>query len=118
GELLLMRETAANVQRDCFAFIEVSQGRREGKVVPEEASAVLDLLKELMTGRHPLKRPSNDNLLFDESDPPSIGILCFLTEQRNYIRHRLIQEFEAERLERHRVLVGTTEEFQGNERTI
>jgi very-short-patch-repair endonuclease len=55
---------------------------------------------------------------YSDQRPPSIGVISFLTQQRDYLRGRIEEWFDAEEIERHRLFVGTPEEFQGNERDI
>lgn len=124
GGLLLMRETPSNVQRPCFRYVPVKDGKRvegKGKAVPQEATAVIRIMKSLIRG------DDNDGLFMDgvkeelpllSSYPPTIGVLCFLTDQRDYIRDLVNNVFNQEERDACCILVGTTEEFQGNEREV
>lgn len=121
GGLLPMRETPGNVQRPCFRYVPVRDGQRVGKVVRQEAEAVIRIIKSLV------RRDSSDGLFEDaeggglpllSSDHPTIGVLCFLRDQRNCIRDMIDNEFDEDERDTCRILVGTPEEFQGNERQV
>jgi hypothetical protein len=119
GGLLLMRETPDNVQKSCFRFVPVENGKRDGKTAPQEAKEVIRILKMLI-------RKENDTGLFKENEvlpvlpsgPPTIGVLCFLTEQKRYIQNLVNDEFTHLECDTSQLFVGTTEEFQGNERQV
>ncbi|RBP41434.1 AAA domain-containing protein [Roseimicrobium gellanilyticum] len=127
--LKLMRETPAHVQKKCFSAFQTGgkRGRldEEGnlstqKVVEEEVKKVLEILSQLIRERAWLKLPALKQHGFTESRPPSIGVLSFTTDQRNYLREKIFEEdyFDAVERATYKLQIGTTEEFQGSERNI
>jgi len=116
--LLIMTEVGKNVTKSCFEAIEVG-GQREAnaKLVPEEVEELINKLKGLIHQNTYLQEPLSQHG-FTTQDKPTIGVLSFLTQQRNYIKERLQEEFSDEEWKDYQLLVGTPEEFQGNERNI
>ena len=55
---------------------------------------------------------------FSIRNKPTIGVLSFLTQQRNYIEERLKEEFPEDEWNDYQLFIGTPEEFQGNEKKI
>jgi len=118
GGLILMRENSTTTARECFKFIEVSDGKRTGKVVPQEVKKTLQLVKSLVRNNGFVSTKELAPLCLSEDSPPSIGILSFLTDQRNVIEESLRDELTSDEWINHDLMIGTTEEFQGNERQI
>jgi hypothetical protein len=116
--LLIMTEVGKNVTKSCFEAIEVG-GQREAatKFVPEEVEELINKLKGLIHQNTYLQEPLSQHD-FTVQNKPTIGVLSFLSQQRNYIRERLQEEFSDEEWKDYQLLVGTPEEFQGNERNI
>ena len=118
GNLLIMTATSKNINRPCFEATRVGGQREEKrKIVPEEVEELVRILKELIYNSSYLEPPLSQHE-FTEKNKPSIGILSFLTQQRDEIRERLQEEFGDEEWQTHQLMVGTPEEFQGNERNI
>ena len=116
GKLRIMTETPSNIKLECFDPIKVKGERdQKKKVVPAEVDQLIELLKRILNHSY-----RDDPLLskFGFSDPPSVGIISFLTNQRNYIEDRIEEEFDADEIKRIDIHVGTPEEFQGHERDI
>jgi hypothetical protein len=118
GNLLIMTATSRNINRPCFEAIRVGGRREENrKIVPEEVDELVRILKELICHSSYLQPPLSQHE-FTLKNKPSIGILSFLTQQRDEIRERIQEEFGDEEWQTHQLMVGTPEEFQGNERNI
>jgi AAA domain-containing protein len=95
GGLLLMKETPKNVRKDCFQKMEVG-GRRDpdNKVVECEVNELFKWLKFLIRGRGYLEDARLSQHGFKPTEPPTIGVISFLTNQRNYIQTRVDEEFQ------------------------
>jgi very-short-patch-repair endonuclease len=118
NKLRVMTETPANVKTICFQPIKV-EGERDPKkkVVPAE----VDRLREMLVALVRRGSYRSDSLLSKHQfvdGKPSIGVVSFLTNQRDHIRERIEAEFSLEERGKFQLAVGTPEEFQGNERDI
>jgi very-short-patch-repair endonuclease len=119
GGLRIMTEVGKNVHRQCFQSVRVNGKRSESdKVVPEEVNKLVDILKGIIRQKTYLTDPGLSSHGFTDTHNPTIGILSFLTDQRDFIREKVADEFDQSELLQYDVLVGTPEEFQGNERNI
>jgi hypothetical protein len=118
NSLLIMTEVGRNINKSCFEAIEVG-GQREpnAKIVPEEIEELINKLNGLIRQNVYLHEPLSQHG-FTLKKKPSIGILSFLTQQRNAIRERLQEHFSDDEWKDYQLFVGTPEEFQGNERNI
>ena len=116
--LLIMTEVGRNVNRSCFEAIEVG-GQREAaeKFVPEEVEELINKLNGLIRQNTYLQEPLSQHG-FTTQKKPTIGVLSFLTQQKKYIIARLQEEFSEDEWKDYDLLIGTPEEFQGNERNI
>jgi hypothetical protein len=119
GGLLLMKETPKNVRKECFQKMEVG-GQRDpdNKVVQKEVDELIRWLKFLIRQRGYLEDTKLRQHTFSPSEPPTIGVISFLTNQRNFIQTRIEEEFQEDEIKAHDLMVGTPEDFQGNERNI
>jgi len=116
--LLIMTEVGRNVNKVCFEAIRTGGERQSNaKLVPEEIDQLIETLKALICENSYLQPPL-DQHGFSHRNKPTIGVLSFLTQQRDAIRARLQEEFDAEEWNTYQLFVGTPEEFQGNERNI
>jgi len=50
--------------------------------------------------------------------PISIGVVCFIRDQVNYMKEEVLRRLTDEQQERISLMIGTPEEFQGNERDV
>jgi hypothetical protein len=118
GNLLIMTAVGKNINKPCFEAVRVG-GQREAskKLVPEEIEELVRRLQALIRNGSYLQAPLNHHG-FTQNQKPSIGVLSFLTQQRDAIRERLQDEFSEDEWQTYQLLVGTPEEFQGNERNI
>ena len=119
GGLRLMKEVPKDVRKECFQKMEVG-GQRDGenKVVLNEVEELLKWLRFLIRQRGYLEDAKLSQHGFTPEQPPSIGVISFLTNQRNYIQTRIDEEFLDDEILGHDLMVGTPEDFQGNERNI
>lgn len=123
GGLKVMTELGHNQERACFALVEVGGGRQvEGtqvrKYVQNEIDRAFQILNEIMTGEalqagaalggHEFRCP--DRL-------PSVGMVAFTTEQRDILRESA-ETLTLQQRQSVDLLIGTPEEFQGNERDV
>jgi predicted RNase H-related nuclease YkuK (DUF458 family)/GTPase SAR1 family protein len=116
--LLIMTEIGKNANKSCFEAIEVG-GQRElnAKIVPKEIEELINKLNGLLRQNTYQEEPLSQHG-FTIRNKPTIGILSFLTQQRDAIRERLQEEFSEDEWNDYRLFVGTPEEFQGNEKNI
>ncbi len=119
GGLRLMKEIPKNLELECFDRIEVGGSRDpDTKVVANEVDELLRWLIKMIRGRHYEHEPLLRAHGFTNDRPPSLGVISFLTSQRDAIRERVLEEFAPVELQDAHLLVGTPEDFQGNERDI
>jgi hypothetical protein len=119
GGLLLMKEVPKNIHKQCFEAIEVGGLRdAENKIVPKEVEELLRRLKFLICESGYAKDEKLKAHEFTDEQPPTIGVISILTDQRNYIQTLIEENFSKDEIERHDLMVGTPEDFQGNERHI
>jgi hypothetical protein len=119
GGLRLMKEVPKNLEMECFNCIEVG-GERDPdvKVVQNEVDELMKWLKRLIRERHYEREPAFRSHGFRNENPPTLGVISILREQRDVILEAVESEFSPSELSTHNLLIGTPEEFQGNERDI
>jgi very-short-patch-repair endonuclease len=116
GDLLIMTEVGQNLQKSCFEAIQVNGQRNKGsKVVQAEIDKALEILHHLIRQSSYLQLPLAQHQF---AGKPTIGLLCFVTDQRKELEQQIQERFSDEDLQEYQVRVGTPEEFQGNERNI
>jgi hypothetical protein len=119
GGLRLMKEVPKNLELECFNCIEVGGARdAETKIVTNEIDELLRWLTKLIRARHYEQDPALRAHGFTNERPPTLGVISFLTSQRDVIRERVAEEFAPAEMQLCHLLVGTPEDFQGNERDI
>jgi len=119
GGLRLMKEVPKNFELQCFDCKEVGGTRDpETRVVSTEVDELLRWLKKLIRERHYEHEPAFRAHGFSNEQPPTLGVISFLTGQRDAIRERVAEEFSPAEARLCDLLVGTPEDFQGNERDI
>ena len=53
-----------------------------------------------------------------QGKPISVGVVCFIRDQVNYMKEEVLRLLTDEQQERISLMIGTPEEFQGNERDV
>lgn len=119
GGLRLMKEVPKNLELECFNCVEVG-GEREAdvKVVQNEVDELMKWLKRLIRERLFEHDPAFRAHGFTHERPPTLGVISFLRNQRDAIFETISNEFSPTEIDAHNLIVGTPEEFQGNERDI
>lgn len=119
GGLRLMKEVPKNLELECFNCIEVGGTRDpQTKVVTNEVEELIRWLIKLVRARHYEHDPALRAHGFTSEHPPTLGVISFLTSQRDAIRERIAELFSPAEMQFCHLLVGTPEDFQGNERDI
>jgi hypothetical protein len=119
GGLRLMKEVPKNLELECFNCIEVGGERSaEIKSVQNEVDELMKWLKRLIRERHYEHDPAFRAHGFTNERPPTLGVISFLRQQRDVIFEAVSNEFSPAEIASHNLLIGTPEEFQGNERDI
>ena len=108
NHLTVMTATPAT-QSHQHIFLHPTDGKRYKTGYNKiEAEALLDEVERMMT----------EEKFIHDSLCQSIGILSPFREQVNYLQRQISQRFSGQQLERHRILVGTPFNFQGEERDV
>jgi superfamily I DNA and/or RNA helicase len=118
----IMTETPDKLKIDCFAAINVQNGKREQeqKTIPQEADRIVQIVESLLKGgtkEYPFPEHIDKNNF-------SIGIISMLRDQCTLIKEKLNSVFSNGELNKYDLNpvggngIGTPEEFQGNERDI
>ena len=116
GHLLIMTEVGQNVQKSCFEAIQVDGQRNKGsKIVQAEIDKTLEILHQLIRQKSYLQASLGHHQF---GGKPTIGVLCFVTDQRKELEQQIQDRFSDEEFQEYQLRVGTPEEFQGNERNI
>ncbi len=119
GRLRLMKEVPKNLGLECFNCIEVGGERAaDVKVVQNEVDELMRWLRRLIRERLYEHEPAFRAHGFTNERPPTLGVISFLRNQRDVIFETISNEFSPTEIDTHSLLVGTPEEFQGNERDI
>jgi hypothetical protein len=122
GELAVMQDRPDHLQLPCFAAIACGGTReKNAKVVPTEVARALQIVAAIIrqdntnTDAAPvLQRMGNGSL----PTRPLLGIISILSEQRDALREQAEALLSPGEQEAHALLIGTPEDFQGNERDV
>lgn len=119
GGFKIMTETCEKVHTKSFVWIKVDGTRNQNKEIKEEANKVIEVIKTItLTDRH-LDFP--DTLKLPEQLQGkilSIGVITMMRNQCNLIQSLIDEKVDFRLTEKHKIMVGTPEEFQGNERDV
>ena len=121
GGLDIMTETPGNILAvSCFEFKETGGERDpETKVIKEEVTYLKILIRSLVYEEAYLKTAPWNQFGFSVGRKPSIGVVVFLNAHGAAIRESLEELIpDADVWAEFKLMVGTPEEFQGNERDI
>jgi superfamily I DNA and/or RNA helicase len=113
GKLKIMTETPDKALINCFYPVKVS-GTRKGKVVEEEAFEVINIINSIIKDRR-YKDVSLPEIIPDDF---SIGIVSITRDQVDFIRELLDEKFDTDTLNKFKIIVGTPEQLQGQERDV
>jgi hypothetical protein len=114
-----MKEVPRNLELECFNCIEVGGLRSTDiKAVQNEVDELMKWLKRLIRERHYEHEPAFRAHGFTNERPPTIGVISILRQPRDLILETVLNEFSPSEIVSHNLLIGTPEEFQGNERDI
>ncbi|MEP7168804.1 MAG: AAA domain-containing protein, partial [Bacteroidota bacterium] len=119
GSWKIMTENGKNRSIECFKAINVKGSRdSKQKFVKAEIDKLIELLKGIVKDNGYLNHPDLKQFDFSEGKP-TIGILAILRNQITKINEMLeesgISDSEFEEFD---IMIGTPEEFQGNEKDI
>lgn len=116
----IMTETPDRLGIDCFSAINIRNGKREQKTIPQEVDCIVQIIKSLLkqgTDEYPFPEHIDKNKF-------SIGIISMLRDQCRLVKEKLNSVFPNGELNKYGINpngsdgIGTPEEFQGNERDI
>jgi superfamily I DNA and/or RNA helicase len=117
NELKIMTEVPNKSLVSCFAAIKVD-GERNSKINKAEAEETLNIVKFIINKKLVKEKQEklNEAIKLNSFVPaiPTIGIISAVRDQVEYIKE-LLDELPAEDFEKHRLICGTPEEFQGDE---
>ncbi len=117
GELKVMTEIPSKTLVKCFSAIKVL-GEKQGKTNTAEAQEVINTVKFLIGKKLPkdLEEKYREEIILNKFVPkePTIGIISAIRDQVEYIKD-LLDCFTEEDFNKHRIVCGTPEEFQGDE---
>lgn len=118
-ELKIMTENGDNRSIHCFKALKVNGNRDDKqKYVKAEITELIKQLKKIVLNDGYLSHPDLKQFNFS-GNRPSIGILAILRNQINKINEMLEESgISDQEFEKFDIMVGTPEEFQGNEKDI
>ncbi len=119
GGFKVMTETCEKVHTKSFIWIRIEGKRNENKEIKEEANKVIEVIKTITNRNNQLD--FSDSLKipeFLEGKIFSIGVISMIRNQCNLIQSLIDEKIDAGLIDRHKLMVGTPEEFQGNERDV
>jgi very-short-patch-repair endonuclease len=122
GKLKIMTETPHKLSLNCFEAIRVN-GKREtetkNKFIRAEAEKVIEIISDLINVNEPNLFPSEFH--FPEhvdKDNFTIGVISMIRDQCELIKELCEEKWPVFIWNKYELMVGTPEEFQGNERDI
>lgn len=119
GGLKIMTETCEKVHTKSFIWLKIDGKRTDNKEVREEALEVIKVIKKITSPHQQLD--FSDSFSIPEQlqgKLQSIGIISMLRNQCNLIQSHIDEKIDSKLIENYKIMVGTPEEFQGNERDV
>lgn len=122
GKLKVMTETPDKVSIECFQAIKVN-GKRDtetkSKVIIAEAEEILKII-QCLTSKNQQTLFPNDYKLPKHIDPNNftIGVISMIRDQCTKIGELIDEKLPELNTVEYELMIGTPEEFQGNERDI
>lgn len=115
----IMTENGDNINKTCFMPKKVN-GQRDGEIkyVKQEVDETVALVKDIVINKSFLTDKYLKQFNFTELEPPTIGVLSFLTNQKSKLIEAIDQVISEEDREKYDLRIDTSEGFQGNERDI
>lgn len=108
GKLRLMTDKPAIESRKSIEIVFTEQGKRIDGVNEQEAAAVINKIRELIT----------EQLDILSEYKLSIGVLAFFRAQAEYIQDEIFKNFDLDEIMAHKLRCGTAYAFQGEERDV
>ncbi len=119
GGLKIMTETCEKVHTKSFLWLKIDGKRTENKEIKEEALEVIKVIKKITSPNQQLNFSDTFNLPEQlRGKLQSIGIISMLRNQCNLIQSLIDEKIDSKLIENYKIMVGTPEEFQGNERDV
>ena len=119
GGLKIMTETCEKVHTKSFIWIKIDGKRNENKEIKEEANKVIEVIKTITKSTRQLD--FSDSLKLPEQLQGrllSVGVIAMMRNQCNLIQSFMDEKIDSRLIDKHNIMVGTPEEFQGNERDV
>ena len=123
--LKIMTALPQNKCLNSFKNIQVNTQREDSdednlgeKVNPGEVKKVLSIIKSIITKKETLDTKEVLNLPLLKNKSISIGVVSFMRDQVSRIEEETTLSFSDEELKSIDFMVGTPEDFQGNERDV
>jgi superfamily I DNA and/or RNA helicase len=122
GKLKVMTETPDKIFLECFQAVQVN-GKRDSetksKIVIAEAEEIVKII-QCLTSKNQQALFSADYKLPNHIDPNNftIGIISMIRDQCTKIGELIDEKLPQLNTEEFELMIGTPEEFQGNERDI
>ena len=119
GGLKIMTETCDKVHTKSFIWIKIDGKRNENKVIKEEANKTIEVIKTIVSTNRQLD--FSDSIKLPEQLQGkllSIGVIAMIRNQCNLIQSLLDAKIDDILKDKHKIMIGTPEEFQGNERDV
>lgn len=113
-DFTVMTETPEQLHLPTFKEVVITGKRTAEKTIPEEAQEIVKLIEDIIYQHFilipELRRHSKQKL--------TIGILSLIRSQCDLLTEMLTEKFSAEIWQKTELMIGTPEEFQGNERDV
>ena len=105
---------------DAFMDLQVASKREENSQINKgEVDRAFELIESFARGTPiPLTQKVFAISPLDKKEFISVGVVSFIRDQVNYIREEALRRLSDEEQENISLMIGTPEEFQGNERDV
>jgi hypothetical protein len=113
-DFTVMTETPERLHLPSFREIPVTGKRTAEKTIPEEAQEIIKIIEDIVN-KHFILIPE---LRQHGPQNITIGILSLIRSQCDLLTEMLTEKFSSEIWQKTELMIGTPEEFQGNERDV
>jgi len=104
---------------NAFRDIEVSSKREENSQINKgEVDKAFEVIASFANGIPNDLTKEVYEMPQLKGKPISIGVVCFIRDQVNYMKEEVLRRLTDEQQEKISLMIGTPEEFQGNERDV